>query len=74
MIVHPEYQGRGIGRQLLAEICALASEAGQPVYLESSPAGVKMYLNAGFEEVGRVKFLDGQYVLTCMLWTADSTL
>lgn len=74
MIVHPEYQGRGIGRRLLAEICALASEAAQRVYLESSPAGTKLYLNAGFEEIGRIEFLDGQYILTCMLWNADRRL
>lgn len=74
MVVHPEYQGRGIGSKLLVEICALASKAGQRVYLESSPAGTKLYLNAGFEEIGKIEFLDGQYVLICMLWKADSAL
>lgn len=74
MVVHPEYQGLGIGSRLLAEICALPKKSGHGVYLESSPAGTKLYLNAEFEEIGSIGFMNGQYVLTCMLWKADSTL
>jgi len=72
MIVHPDYQGRGIGSKLLAEICRLADEVGQDVYLESSPAGTKLYLNAGFVRVGDIDLQEGRYVLACMLRKAGS--
>jgi ribosomal protein S18 acetylase RimI-like enzyme len=72
MIVHPDYQGRGIGTRLLAEICCLADKAGQDVYLDASPAGTKLYLNAGFEKVGEIDIQDGRYVLACMLRKAGS--
>jgi ribosomal protein S18 acetylase RimI-like enzyme len=73
MAVHPEYQRRGIGRQLVAEICTLADKAAQDIYLEATPAGTKLYLNAGFERIGEIKLLDGQYVLLCMMRKASST-
>ena len=70
MVVHPEYQGRGIGSRLLAEICTRANTANEDVYLEASPAGTKLYLNAGFEKIGEIEILKGQYVLGCMLLKA----
>jgi len=74
MIVHPDYQGRGIGSKLLAEICRLADKDSQDVYLESSPSGTKLYSNAGFESVGEIDLLEGRYVLACMLRKAGSTV
>jgi ribosomal protein S18 acetylase RimI-like enzyme len=73
MAVHPEYQRRGIGRRLLAEACKLANKAGQDLYLESTPAGTKLYLNAGFERIGEIELLNGQYELACMMRKASST-
>jgi GNAT superfamily N-acetyltransferase len=72
MIVHPDYQRRGIGSRLLAEVCSLTDGAGQDVYLESSPRGMKLYLNAGFDRIGDIEMLDGAYVLGCMLRKAGS--
>ena len=67
MIVHPDYQRRGIGSRLLAEVCSLTDKAGQDVYLESSPRGMKLYSNAGFDKIGEIDLLEGAYVLGCML-------
>jgi ribosomal protein S18 acetylase RimI-like enzyme len=67
MAVHPDYQGRGIGGKLLARICSLADDSCQDVYLEATPAGLKLYQKAGFEGLGRMTLFDGEYSLTCML-------
>lgn len=72
MAVHPDHQGRGVATLLLKEICRIADEHGQEVYLEATPAGKKLYLNAGFEELGSTELLGGEYVLTYMLKKAKS--
>jgi len=74
MIVHPDHQRRGIGSKLLAEVCRLADKDCQDVYLESSPSGAKLYLNAGFERIGEIDLLEGRYVVACMLRKAGSTV
>jgi ribosomal protein S18 acetylase RimI-like enzyme len=70
MAVHPDFQAQGIGSKLLAEICHLADSSSQDVYLESTPVGLKLYQNTGFESLG-VIFFEGEYCLTCMLRKAD---
>ena len=67
MAVDPKCQGRGIGKQLLAENCKLADQAGQDIYLESTSAGKKLYLAAGFEPLGEFKVLDGAVAVNPML-------
>ena len=52
MVVHPDYQRRGIAKKLLLAACAHADKVGQDVYLEASPAGRKLYTSNGFEECG----------------------
>jgi GNAT superfamily N-acetyltransferase len=74
MIVHPDYQRRGIGTKLLAEVCSLADKVGQDIYLESSPRGTKLYLNAGFDRIGDIEMLDGAYVIACMLRKAGAAV
>jgi GNAT superfamily N-acetyltransferase len=74
MIVHPDYQRRGIGTKLLAEVCSLADKVGQDIYLESSPRGTKLYLNAGFDRIGDIEMLDGAYVIVCMLRKAGAAV
>ncbi|MFI6100030.1 GNAT family N-acetyltransferase [Lentzea sp. NPDC051213] len=51
--VAPDQQGRGLGRRLLDAVCAEA--AGEVVWLftgAESEENLRLYLSAGFEEVG----------------------
>lgn len=70
MAVHPDFQAQGIGRKLLAEVCRLVDESSQDFYLESTPVGLKLYQNAGFESLGNI-FFEGEYCLACMLRKAN---
>jgi ribosomal protein S18 acetylase RimI-like enzyme len=66
--VHPNHQRKGIGRQLLDWGTQRAAKAGKDVYLISMPDGKRLYLGAGFEQVGVVDvFGQEQYqmVLRC---------
>lgn len=47
----PEFQGRGAGSLLLNWGTKKADELGLPIYLESSPAGHRLYQKHGFEDV-----------------------
>lgn len=67
MAVDPDYHGQGIAKRLLHKLCEIADKAGQDVYLESTLAGRKLYKNAGFESLGEVLLLDGEYLITAML-------
>lgn len=67
MAVHPDYQGNGIAKRLLQKICEFADEAGQDVYLESTTAGQSLYKKGGFEVLGELSMLDGEYSLSSML-------
>jgi ribosomal protein S18 acetylase RimI-like enzyme len=67
MAVHPDFQRQGIGSKLLAEVCKLADESGQDIYLESTPAGLKLYQNTGFVSLESVELFDGEYCVTSML-------
>jgi ribosomal protein S18 acetylase RimI-like enzyme len=67
MAVHPDYQGQGIGSNLLAEICNLADKSSQDIYLESTPAGLRLYQKTGFESLETWELFDRGYRLTFML-------
>jgi len=67
MAVDPDYQGHGIAKRLLQKLCELADEAGQDIYLESTTAGLPLYKKAGFEVLGELSMLDGEYQLSSML-------
>jgi ribosomal-protein-alanine N-acetyltransferase len=53
--VHPDQQGRGIGRRLLAGLLARADDLGATVFLEvrtdNEPA-ITLYRSTGFDQVG----------------------
>ena len=54
--VHPDWQGRGVGRRLLHRLLRLAAEhQADTVFLEvrvSNRAAIALYRTAGFNEVG----------------------
>jgi len=52
LIVHPEYQGKGVGKLLMREIMALAQRERVPVGLTASPHGEILYRKLGFEKLG----------------------
>ena len=59
MVVHPEHQGKGIGKALTQFIIDLAKEKGtSKVWLDTTPAlegAVALYESMGFKEVGFFK-------------------
>ena len=62
--VLPEWQGRGIGRQVMDHLIALAEADGLPVtltVLKKNPA-LALYQRCGFEQVGEDEF---EYHLRC---------
>jgi ribosomal protein S18 acetylase RimI-like enzyme len=53
LATHPDYRGRGIAQQLLAENLADLDARGIPAYLESSnPVNNRRYERAGFRRIG----------------------
>ncbi|MFM2077911.1 MAG: hypothetical protein RJA49_1801 [Actinomycetota bacterium] len=51
--VHPQHQGRGLGRQLVAAGQARAAAEGQGAYLESTnPRNLAFYASLGFASLG----------------------
>jgi ribosomal protein S18 acetylase RimI-like enzyme len=67
MAVDPDYHGQGIAKKLLQKLCELPDKAGQDVYLEATTAARTLYKNAGFEVLGELEMLNGEYLLTSML-------
>lgn len=57
LCVHPEFQGRGLGRRMLNRLLRIAAEqAAEEVFLEvrdSNQAARGLYDSVGFNEVGR---------------------
>lgn len=73
LAVHPDYQNQGLASKLLEPMMALAKGQHQNVYLVSSPAGTRLYEEAGFEKVKEFDVLEGKYLYTLMLSKAKST-
>ncbi|RKP51548.1 GNAT family N-acetyltransferase [Cohnella endophytica] len=60
LAVHPDYQGQGLGKQLLRFAESLAGRRGYSsirldVYTEN-PGAVGMYSRAGYRQVGKIEF------------------
>ena len=51
LMTHPVHHRRGAGKLLIQQGTSFADEAGLPCYLEGSPAGYRLYLSIGFEDV-----------------------
>jgi ribosomal protein S18 acetylase RimI-like enzyme len=71
MAVHPDYQGQGIAKRLLLKGLELADEAGEDVYLESTPGAKGLYLKVGFEVLEEFTVND-RFPMTVMLRKAGS--
>lgn len=60
LAAHPDYQGQGIGRQLLEPMLALADRHNMPVYLEcSNRENLSFYFQQGFNLVETLQLPDG---------------
>lgn len=67
LAIHPEYQNQGLGSKLLSPMMALARGQNQKAFLVSSPAGTRLYEEAGFERLKEFDVLEGKYLYTLML-------
>lgn len=67
IIVAPDMQGRGIGRQLLQSL--QASCEGRVLALNSTPAGKSLYESSGFKPAGKIQQFQGETQTFC----ADQT-
>ncbi|KAF7121808.1 hypothetical protein CNMCM5793_009361 [Aspergillus hiratsukae] len=73
LVVHPSYQGRGIGTKLLMVGVEEARRLGLHEWLEASEAGYALYRRCGFRDAERMELYFGKYGLTglrhvyCML-------
>ena len=76
LCVDPDFQRRGIGKIHLDWAIERALPQGHDLYLESSPAGERGYLKAGFETAGYDELADkraqsGAVSWPYMVWRAD---
>jgi GNAT superfamily N-acetyltransferase len=51
LAVHPAYQRRGLGSQMLEPILGLADREGRKVYIEASKKGVGLFRQYGWVKV-----------------------
>lgn len=71
MAVHVDYQGQGIAKRLLLKGLELADEAGENVYLESTPAAKGFYQRVGFDVLEEFTVRD-TFPMAAMLRKAKS--
>jgi len=56
--VHPEFQGRGLGKKLVKQYCAILDSNAEASYLETDkPENVKLYDQFGFEVIEELSVL-----------------
>jgi ribosomal protein S18 acetylase RimI-like enzyme len=69
LAVHPDHQGRGFGRHLVAAGQQRAAAAGVPVYLESTnPANLGFYRAMGLTQVGTFDLQPDGPPAFCLRW------
>jgi len=74
-IVGTKFQGRGIGKMLMAEVTRRAEDEGVVIGLEASPHGEWLYRSVGFRLLARFEQVNGSEQLDTgdaggfMLWT-----
>ncbi|GIJ90943.1 hypothetical protein Asppvi_009908 [Aspergillus pseudoviridinutans] len=67
LVVHPDYQGRGIGTRLLAVGVEEVRRLKLPAWLEASPAGYSVYRKCGFRDAELMELDFDKYGLTGMI-------
>ncbi|GIC86143.1 GNAT family N-acetyltransferase [Aspergillus udagawae] len=73
LVVHPKYQGRGIGTKLLMVGVVEAQRLKLPAWVEASPAGQMVYKRCGFRDAERLELdfakygFKGLMLIYCML-------
>jgi ribosomal protein S18 acetylase RimI-like enzyme len=67
--VDPNFQGRRIASKLVTWGLERADKDHVPVYLESTPAAVRVYTRLGFKELKRLNVLNDNksHILTVMI-------
>lgn len=70
MAVLPSYRGQGIAQQLMNRGMSLADDAGEGMYLESTPAAKKLYERNGFDAIGIFELPEG-YISDVMVRKAQ---
>ena len=64
---HAEYQGQGLGAQVVAPVLGICDAQGLPAYLESSnPRNIPFYQRHGFELRGEIPLAEGGPSLNTM--------
>lgn len=65
MMVHPDYQRRGLGSRLLSCLCEEFDRLQRPAFVSAAPAGVRLYRKFEFQTLGVVLTPEGE--ITIML-------
>lgn len=64
LAVHPDNKGKGVASKLMEfSLRELVDRDGMDAYLESTPAGWKVYERCGFEERMVLPRMEGEYVM-----------
>eukprot|EP00525_Craspedostauros_australis_P008864 CAMPEP_0198114722 /NCGR_PEP_ID=MMETSP1442-20131203/6019_1 /TAXON_ID= /ORGANISM="Craspedostauros australis, Strain CCMP3328" /LENGTH=277 /DNA_ID=CAMNT_0043772101 /DNA_START=215 /DNA_END=1048 /DNA_ORIENTATION=- len=56
--VHPDFQGQGLGRELMERIAGLADAEGVSCFLECGERNVRLYQKMGYKVLSKVLFRD----------------
>jgi len=54
IVIHPDYQRKGLGSKLLERGLADVDAAGARAYIEASRGGYPLYKRYGFKDVGKI--------------------
>lgn len=66
LYVHPDYYGRGIGRELLRIGIREIGEGAWTIVLDGNKAAIKLYEREGFQEIDRFNGDNAGYPCTCL--------
>jgi GNAT superfamily N-acetyltransferase len=56
MMVHPQYQRRGVGSALMSRVLEIADSTNTPIFIrDATLAGMPLYLANGFKQVDTLR-------------------